>query len=131
MVLSYFNDSSIDIQALTAKGQFEFLTYDSAYVINGTFCPDAMVKLLKQTVDNATARGFEGMRVIGEMTWILKHLKNFDEVVRYESMVNKVFEENNALGKLVSKTAHRSIRSASPLPFSRHHSRLSIQSSSL
>ncbi|KAJ3053189.1 hypothetical protein HK097_004846 [Rhizophlyctis rosea] len=97
LVLAYFNNSSIDIQALIAKGQFEFLTYDSAYVVDGNFSPEAMVKLLKQTVDDATSRGFAGERVMGEMTWILKHLKNFDEVVRYESMVNKVFEENNAL----------------------------------
>lgn len=97
-VLNYFADSSIDIQSLIAKGQFEFLTYDQAYVTNGIFNPDAMVKLLQQTVDDALERGFAGERILGEMTWILKHLKDYDEVVRYESMVNKVFEENNALG---------------------------------
>ncbi|KAJ3041050.1 hypothetical protein HDV00_009950 [Rhizophlyctis rosea] len=96
-VLNYFANSSIDIQALITKGQFEFLTYDQAYVIEGRFDPDAMVKMLQQTVDDALERGFEGERVMGEMTWILKHLKDYDEVVRYESMVNKLFEENNAL----------------------------------
>ncbi|KAJ3294822.1 hypothetical protein HK104_003255 [Borealophlyctis nickersoniae] len=98
-ILSYFSpsDSDVDIDDLISKGQFEFLTYDQAYVKNGKFDLHAMLALLQETIDTATSQGYDGLRIVGEMSWILKHMERHEDVVKYESMVNQLFLDSDAI----------------------------------
>jgi len=68
-----------------------FLTKDDSYLKGGSFEPDRMIRLLKETQDTALAEGYPILRVTGEMTWIFSKLPGVEKLLEYEAKLNYFF----------------------------------------
>ena len=69
-------------------GQWQFLTKDESYLVGGSFDPERMIKLLRETERKTLEDEFEGLRVTGEMTWVLLKMPGSEKVIEYESKLN-------------------------------------------
>jgi hypothetical protein len=75
----------IDIKKYIESGQFVILTKKETYLKEGYFDPDGMIKLLKDTEKQALDNGYSGLRVTGEMTWVLEGMSGSDKLIEYEA----------------------------------------------
>jgi signal transduction histidine kinase len=68
-----------------------FMTKEDSYLKGGSFDPDRMIKLLKETQDAALAEGYPILRLTGEMTWIFSKLPGVEKLLEYEAKLNYFF----------------------------------------
>ncbi len=97
-IIQYFEDEDIDIDKYLEEGQFEFLTKKEAYLKDDYFDPDEMIDILKRAEEEALDEGYRGLRVTGEMTWVLTDLPGTEKLIEYEAKLNKFFPDSNSIG---------------------------------
>ncbi|MGZ3457490.1 MAG: MEDS domain-containing protein [Archangium sp.] len=83
--------AGIDVDGLLRKGQLVILTAKEAYLKEGQFVPEKMIKLLGDATDQALAEGYAALRATGEMTWALAGAPGSERLVEYESLLNEFF----------------------------------------
>lgn len=93
-VMEAFRQVGMDIGKYAASKQFIFLTRHDAYLKGGFFDPNRMIALLKQAQKQALKDGYKGLRVTGEMTWILSKLPGVERFVEYEAKLNYFFPKS-------------------------------------
>lgn len=86
--------ASVDVEALTKRGQLVILTAKDAYLKHGQFDPDKMVMMLAGETDKAIAEGYTALRVTGEMTWALAGEPGSERLVEYEAKLNAFFPDS-------------------------------------
>ena len=96
-VLERMESGGVDIKAALASGALSVISKKEAYLKQGYFDPDWMIGFLKDAADSAKADGYTGLRVTGEMTWMLGGEPGADRLIEYESKLNYFFPENDAL----------------------------------
>jgi len=96
-VLANLELGGIDVKSALKSGALSVLTKKEAYLKHGYFDPDLMIDFLREATAGAIASGFKGLRVTGEMTWVLGADKGTDRLIEYESKLNSFFPENNCL----------------------------------
>ncbi|MFH1008939.1 MAG: MEDS domain-containing protein [Candidatus Latescibacterota bacterium] len=75
----------------------KIITKRDAYLKQGYFDPDSMIRFLKEAVDAAKKAGFTALRATGEMTWALGNETGVERLIEYEAKLNHCFPENDAL----------------------------------
>jgi len=90
-IISEFEKTGVDIKGCIESGAFKILTKKETYLKDGFFDPDKMIILLKETEKTALEEGYSGMRVAGEMTWVLEGVKGGERLIEYESKLNDFF----------------------------------------
>lgn len=70
------------------RDQVEFRGVDDAYVPAGRFCKDTMLGRLEEAVAGATAAGYPGVRLLGDMSWVIRPGVDTKAVFDYEAEVN-------------------------------------------
>jgi hypothetical protein len=83
--------AGIDVDGLVEKGQLVIATAQEAYLREGVFDPDKMIKLLGDETEKALAEGYNALRATGEMTWALAGDPGSEKLVEYESRLNNFF----------------------------------------
>jgi len=83
--------AGLDVEKLIAKGQLVIVTAKEAYLKEGVFDPDKMIKLLGEETQKALAEGYQALRATGEMTWALAGDPGSEKLVEYESRLNNFF----------------------------------------
>lgn len=80
----------IDIDSTSAHDQLVVLPSQRTYLSSGAFETDRMLDFWDETVGSAleSAR-FSFVRSVGEMTWALRDFPGVDELVSYESKLNR------------------------------------------
>jgi AcrR family transcriptional regulator len=80
-----------DPNAATAPPQLELLSTSQAdYLRDGVFQADVMLDFWERTVSAAVRNdGFRFVRIVGEMCWALRDVPGVEELVPYESQVNR------------------------------------------
>jgi MEDS: MEthanogen/methylotroph, DcmR Sensory domain len=80
----------IDIDSTSAHDQLVVLPSQRTYLASGAFETDRMLDFWDETVGSAldSAR-FSFVRSVGEMTWALRDFPGVDELVSYESKLNR------------------------------------------
>jgi ABC-type transporter Mla MlaB component len=68
-----------------ARGQFEILRADDAYIPDGRFEPERMLTMLRDEHDRALAEGYSGLSVNGEIPDALCELPGFEQLTAYEA----------------------------------------------
>ena len=71
---------------------------DRGHLKNGDFDPAAMISLLRTLIDEAVKDGFAGLCATGDMWWELGTEKNFQRLLEYEALLEKVFREKPLQG---------------------------------
>ena len=75
--------------AQAVRGRVEFCDADSAYAPAGRFCKDAMLARLESSVTSAIGEGYEQVRLLGDMSWVIRTGVDTREVFAYEAEVNE------------------------------------------
>ena len=65
---------------------------------DASFDPHAMVGMLVDMIDSAVRDGFAGLCATGDMRWELGRDENFDRVLEYEALLERVFREKPLRG---------------------------------
>jgi two-component sensor histidine kinase len=73
-----------------------FLTKEDSYLKGGSFDPELMIGLLRETQEKAVAEGFPALRVTGEMTWIFSKLPGVEKLLEYEAKLNYFFPKSKS-----------------------------------
>ena len=74
------------------------LSSDRSHLQGGKFNPRAMIDGLCSMIDGAVSDGFEGLCATGDMRWELGDDKNFDELLEYEALLERVFRDKPLRG---------------------------------
>ncbi|HSH31832.1 MAG TPA: MEDS domain-containing protein, partial [Candidatus Saccharimonadales bacterium] len=85
----------IDFDEAVETGSLKMATKDQSYLKHGTFDPDAMLGLVKNSVADAEQKGFSSLRVTGEMTWALGPQVDDAKLLEYETKLNEFFPRHN------------------------------------
>jgi PAS domain S-box-containing protein len=96
-ILDYLRDDGVDVQPYIDSGQLGILTIKDAYMKEGVFDPDGMIRLLRQETERALSEGYSALRVTGEMTWALKGLPGSERLMEYEAKLNRFFQGSACL----------------------------------
>jgi anti-anti-sigma factor len=80
------------------KGQLVVLGAAGAYLPGGSFDLEALILRLHQLIDAALGEGYAGLRVVGEMTWVLRHGLDGEAIASYEKAATTVFTSRPACG---------------------------------
>jgi HTH-type transcriptional regulator, bacterioopsin transcriptional activator and related proteins len=112
-----FNARDIDIKKIMEFGQLIFLTSKETYLKEGSFNPNKMISLLRESEKEAIKEGYSGIRIIGEASCITCGAKGTDKFMEYESEVNMfifgskicaicLYNENRLDHDLLSESIH-------------------------
>lgn len=96
-VLEQMKRGGVDTVRALETGALSVITKKEAYLKQGYFDPDWMIQFLKEATDAAKAEGYTGLRVTGEMTWVLGGDPGSERLMEYEAKLNYFFPENDAL----------------------------------
>lgn len=96
-VLEQMKKGGVDVARALESGALSVITKKEAYLKQGYFDPDWMIQFLKEATDDAKAEGYSGLRVTGEMTWMLGGDPGSERLIEYEAKLNYFFPENDAL----------------------------------
>lgn len=77
---------------------FSIITSTDAYIVHDTFDLQNMMELLKYEVDKTIQSGFRALRITGEMSWALRDYVGKEDLLQYESVLNKFFDNNRCIG---------------------------------
>jgi len=79
-------------------GQVQVLSARDAYLPAGRFEPAAMLGALVEHIAGAAAEGYPGLRLVGDMAWVLAGPPGADRLAEYEALVNGLYMDGRALG---------------------------------
>jgi len=95
-VRGYLEKAGWDPADLEERGQLLLLSAKDSYLLNGTFDPDRMIRMLGQETKKALSEGYSALRVTGEMTWALRGTDP-ETLIEYEAKLNEFFPKNKCL----------------------------------
>lgn len=81
--------ADIDLGPYLRRRQLEVRRSDETYLRDGAFSTERMLEFWTQSVGGATSAGFGFARAVGEMTWALRQMPGVEELVGYESQLNR------------------------------------------
>ncbi|MGB9838774.1 MEDS domain-containing protein [Methanothermobacter sp.] len=87
----------IPVSMFEAGGSLRIMNETEAYTEGGFFDPERMLDLLESETENAVAEGFTGLRVTGEMSWVLRGLPGSERLIEYEARLNNFFPGSDCL----------------------------------
>ncbi len=96
-VLDAMRPQGIDVDSAVKSGALSLATKQEAYLRQGYFDPDWMIRFLQDATEAAMAAGFSALRVTGEMTWALGGDPGAERLMEYESKLNYFFPDNPCL----------------------------------
>jgi hypothetical protein len=82
----------IDVDAAQQRGQLEVLTWEDAYLKDGYFDGDRMIRILREVL-NESRKKHSMMRLMGNMEWALETLPGVTDIVEYETKLNYVLPD--------------------------------------
>ena len=80
----------VELPEDTESRQCLVTTAESTYCQDGTFKVERMLATLEHAYEHCCSEGFDGLRVTGEMNWVLRGYPGTDKLIEYESRVNEV-----------------------------------------
>jgi len=84
-----------DLASRLRKKQIEILPHEQWYLRGGRFGADRVLKAWSAKLDDARARGFEGLRLSGNTFWLEK--KDWDRFADYEAKVDATVRRSRIL----------------------------------
>jgi putative nucleotidyltransferase with HDIG domain len=87
-LINAFHEAGYSIDKALKSKQLVFYTKRETYIKDGYFEPEKMINLLTETEKQALSEGYSGVRVTGEMTWVLANLNDLGKLIEYENLLN-------------------------------------------
>jgi DcmR-like sensory protein len=87
--------AGIDTAAAQQRGQLELLTNTEAYLRDGRFDQDRMLKVFEAIASGNKNGGFPLSRIVCHMDWAAEGQSHIDSLVEFESRVNAVWQRHD------------------------------------
>ncbi len=87
----------VDVEEEARRGSL-VLSSERAHLKSGAFDPCAMVAMISDMIDDAVRDGFAGLCATGDMAWELGTEKNFERLLEYEVLLERLFKDKPLLG---------------------------------
>ncbi|MET8249338.1 MEDS domain-containing protein [Streptomyces sp. NPDC005202] len=81
--------TDLDLEPCLSSRQLDVQRSSDTYLRDGRFSMHVMLDFWGDAVCTALAQGFPFSRAVGEMTWSLHQMPGVDELVEYESRLNR------------------------------------------
>jgi hypothetical protein len=88
----------IDVAAETQRKALQLISGDAAYIVHGTFNPEATLQIFNDAIEQAYTDGFAGFRAAAEMSWALDCTDGPHQVIVYEALLKSLFANCRAIG---------------------------------
>jgi hypothetical protein len=88
----------IDVAAETRRKALQLISGDAAYIVHGTFNPEATIQIFNDAIEQAYTDGFTGFRAAAEMSWALDCADGSHQVIVYEALLKSLFASCRAIG---------------------------------
>lgn len=85
-------DAGIDVTAGEQSGQLQVCTWEEAYLRDGYFDGDRMIRILTELLESNRASN-KLMRLMGNMEWALETVPGVTDIVEYETKLNFVTDK--------------------------------------
>jgi hypothetical protein len=82
-------DGGIDVEACEQTGQLEVRTWEEAYLKDGYFDGDRMIRILTELLEQ-NRKKYPLVRLMGDMEWALETVPGVTDIVEYETKLNLV-----------------------------------------
>ncbi|WGI18014.1 MEDS domain-containing protein [Methanonatronarchaeum sp. AMET-Sl] len=97
-IVEFIDEQGVGVEGYLETGQLEFLTGKESYLKDGYFDPDEMIDMIESEESKALDEGYNGLRITGEMTWVLSDLPGTERLMEYEMKLNEFFPGSNSMG---------------------------------
>ncbi len=84
-----------DFNVYLEKGQIEIIPYTSGFLKKGIFDLDRVVNSWVEKINQALARGYDGLRVAGDNRWLEK--EGWNEFIDYENKVDAILDKHHVI----------------------------------
>jgi hypothetical protein len=84
--------AGIEVTLAEKRGQLEWKKWEETYVRNGRFDQEAMLALISEVLSEGPKKGFALTRFVGRMEWAREHRVGVNELVEYETRLNKILQ---------------------------------------
>jgi chemotaxis family two-component system sensor kinase Cph1 len=88
----------IDVAAATQRKALQLISGDAAYIVHGSFNPEATIQIFNDAIEQAYMDGFTGFRAAAEMSWALDCEDGGYQVIVYEALLKSLFANCRAIG---------------------------------
>jgi hypothetical protein len=88
----------VDIVAETRRAALKLISGDAAYIVHGTFIPEATIQIFSDAIEQSYTDGFTGFRAAAEMSWALECEDGAHQVIVYEALLKSLFGSCRAIG---------------------------------
>jgi hypothetical protein len=88
--LRRLSGSGIDVSTAETASQLVVLPWEDAYLREGHFDQNAMLRLIEDVLLDGKARGFRLTRLLANMEWALQDRPGVQDIVEYETRLNFV-----------------------------------------
>ena len=88
----------IDVAGETKRKALQLISGDAAYIVHGTFNPEATIQTFNDAIEQAYTDGFTGFRAAAEMSWALDCTDGPHQVIVYEALLKSLFANCRAIG---------------------------------
>ncbi|MDY9927074.1 PAS domain S-box protein [Methanosarcina sp.] len=84
-----------DFDVYLERGQMEIIPYTHGYMKEGIFDPERAVNSWVEKINQALARGYDGLRATGDNRWLEK--EGWDDFVDYENKVDAIIDKHHVI----------------------------------
>ena len=95
-VRTALREGGIDVESALESGELTIETIQETYLKGGGFDTDEMMDLYEELIAEATEE-YEAFRLAADMSWILEADVTTEECMEYESEVNALFDDEDAI----------------------------------
>lgn len=82
--------AGIPVRPAEARGQFQIISWDDAYLRDGHFDQNRMLALIEDVLQAGPRDGFPLTRLVAHMEWSLEDRPGVNDLVEYETRLNYV-----------------------------------------
>ncbi|MGR6319691.1 MEDS domain-containing protein [Micromonospora soli] len=90
--------AGVSAEAAVAAGQLQVVPAAERYLSGERLVPEALVAAVVDEVTRGQREGYPGVRLCGDMSWVLRSRTTLDELHRYESALNPHFLDARIAG---------------------------------
>lgn len=83
--------------SVVPKG-LEILNYKEIYTKGGSFDADRMISLVEDTIEDSLKQNYSGIRVAGEMSWVISSETPVEKLIKYEQKLNIFYPKQKVIG---------------------------------
>jgi hypothetical protein len=88
--LDHYRRLGMHVDQALEQRQLEILTWHEAYLKDGFFDQDRMLATVSNVIEAGREQGYQRLRLMGNMAWVLLGKPGSEQLIEYECRVNDV-----------------------------------------